>query len=93
MTEGTGKVLNVPTIAPSSAKSGTAEAGGSRPNHTWFGAYSPSNKPEIVVVAFGENSGHHGGTVCGPMVLQVLEAYFQQKYPGKYENRRLRHQN
>ncbi|MBD6619811.1 penicillin-binding protein 2 [Komarekiella sp. 'clone 1'] len=85
VTEGTGKSLNVPSIAPASGKSGTAEAGAGRPNHTWFGAYAPSNKPEIVVVAFGENSGDHGGTVCGPMVLQVLEAYFQHKYPGKYE--------
>ncbi|WP_193199475.1 penicillin-binding protein 2 [Nostoc sp. MG11] len=85
VTDGTGKRLNVPSIAPASGKSGTAEAGAGRPNHTWFGAYAPSNKPEIVVVAFGENSGDHGGTVCGPMVLQVLEAYFQHKYPGKYE--------
>ncbi|MBD2211526.1 penicillin-binding protein 2 [Nostoc linckia FACHB-104] len=85
VSEGTGKRLNVPTIAPASGKSGTAEAGVGRPNHTWFGAYAPSDKPEIVVVAFGENSGDHGGTVCGPMALQVLEAYFQHKYPGKYQ--------
>jgi penicillin-binding protein 2 len=85
ITEGTGKVLNKPTIAPSSGKSGTAEAGIGRPNHTWFGAYSPSEKPEIVVVAFGENSGDHGGSFCGPMVLQVMEAYFQKRHPGKYE--------
>ncbi|RCJ20754.1 penicillin-binding protein 2 [Nostoc minutum NIES-26] len=84
VTEGTGKSLNVPSIAPASGKSGTAEAGTGRPNHTWFGAYAPTNHPEIVVVAFGENSGDHGGTVCGPMVLQVLEAYFQHKYPSKY---------
>ena len=84
VTEGTGKRLNVPSIAAASGKSGTAEAGAGRPNHTWFGAYAPSNQPEIAVVAFGENSGHHGGTVCGPMVLQVLEAYFSRKYPGKY---------
>ena len=85
VSEGTGKRLDVPTIAQASGKSGTAEAGVGRPNHTWFGAYAPSNKPEIVVVAFGENTGEHGGTICGPMVLQVLEAYFQHKYPGKYQ--------
>ncbi|MBD2777935.1 penicillin-binding protein 2 [Iningainema tapete] len=84
ITEGTGKRLNMPTIAPSSGKSGTAEAGTGRQNHTWFGAYGPSDKPEIVVVAFGENTGGGGGSNCGPMVLQVLEAYFQSKYPGKY---------
>jgi penicillin-binding protein 2 len=84
ITEGTGKRLNVPSIPPTSGKSGTAEAGVGRPNHTWFGAYAPSNKPEIVVVAFGENSGDSGGTVCGPMVLEVLEAYFHKMYPGKF---------
>ncbi len=25
------------------------------------------------------------GLFVGPMVLQVLETYFQQKHPGKYE--------
>ncbi len=85
VTEGTGKSVNKPSIAPASGKSGTAEAGTGRPNHTWFGAYAPSDKPEIAVVAFGENTGEHGGTVCGPMVLQVMEAYFQHKYPGKYD--------
>ncbi len=85
VTEGTGKSLNLPTIAPASGKSGTAEAGTGRANHTWFGGYAPTDKPEIVVVAFGENSGDHGGTICGPMVLQVMEAYFHQKDPQKYQ--------
>jgi penicillin-binding protein 2 len=84
ISEGTGKRLDVATIPPSAGKSGTAEAGVGRPNHTWFGGYAPADKPEIVVVGFGENTGEHGGTVCGPMVLQVLEEYFQKKYPGKY---------
>jgi penicillin-binding protein 2 len=84
ITEGTGKRLNVASIAPAAGKSGTAEAGVGRPNHTWFGAYAPYDKPEIVVVAFGENSGQHGGDFCGPMALKVLEGYFQNKYPGKY---------
>jgi penicillin-binding protein 2 len=85
VTDGTGKRLKVPSIPPASGKSGTAEAGVGRPNHTWFGAYAPADKPEIVVVAFGENSGGGGASNCGPIVLQVLEEYFQKKHPGKYK--------
>lgn len=73
---GTGAVLNVPTIPPASGKSGTAESFGNK-SHTWFGAYAPSDKPEIVVVAFAEHSGGGGGKICAPMVLKVLEAYFK----------------
>jgi penicillin-binding protein 2 len=75
VTGGTGAALNAPDLPPVSGKSGTAEDIG-RENHTWFGAYAPSDKPEIVVVAFGENSGGHGGSHAGPMVRAVMEAYF-----------------
>jgi penicillin-binding protein 2 len=77
---GTGKALNASSIPPAAGKSGTAEDP-PRPSHTWFGAYAPADKPEIVVVAFGENSGDSGGSFAGPMVLRVLEAYFQQNEP------------
>lgn len=75
---GTGKALNSPTIPLASGKSGTVEAFGNKA-HTWFGGYAPSNKPEIVVVAFAEHSGGGGGKICAPMVLQVMEAYFKKK--------------
>lgn len=75
---GTGRALDVPTIPPASGKSGTAEAFGKK-SHTWFGAYAPSDKPEIVVVAFAEHSGGGGGKICAPMVLKVLEAHFKAK--------------
>lgn len=75
---GTGRALSSPTIPPASGKSGTAEAY-KRKSHTWFGGYAPSDKPEIVVVAFAEHSGGGGGKICAPMVLQVMEAYFKSK--------------
>jgi penicillin-binding protein 2 len=78
---GTGTALNVPSLPPVAGKSGTAEDFG-RESHTWFGAYAPLDRPQIVVVAFGENSGGGGGSVAAPMVRQVLEAYFNpQKRP------------
>ncbi len=75
---GTGGVMNSPTIPPSVGKTGTAEAP-PKESHTWFGGYAPMDKPEIIVVAFGEHSGGGGGKFCAPMVLKVMEAYFNGK--------------
>ncbi len=78
LTYGTAKTLplsGLPTIA---GKTGTAEDQ-PRLSHAWFGAYAPADKPEIVVVAFAENSGGGGGVVAAPMVRQVLVDYFQNK--------------
>ncbi len=78
VTAGTGTALNVRHLPPIAGKSGTAEDP-PRPSHTWFGAYAPADNPELVVVAFGENSGGGGGSVAGPITLRVLEAYFAQQ--------------
>lgn len=75
ITSGTGQAASSPTLPPISGKSGTAEDP-PRQSHSWFGAYGPTDKPEIVVVAFAENSGGGGGKVAAPMVRQVLETYF-----------------
>jgi penicillin-binding protein 2 len=82
VTSGTGTALNVPSIPPFAGKSGTGEDP-PRKTHTWFGAYAPFDKPEIVVVAFGENSGGGGGSVAGPMTLKVMESYFKHNPPPK----------
>lgn len=78
VTQGTGKVLNVASLPPIAGKSGTAEDP-PRQSHAWFGAYAPNDKPEIVVVAFAENSGGGGGSIAGPMVRQILEAYYKRE--------------
>ena len=75
---GTGAKINSPETPPAAGKSGTAEAPPGE-SHTWFGAYAPYDKPEIVVVAFAEHSGGGGGTIAAPLVRQVMEAYFKQK--------------
>lgn len=77
---GTGGVLNSPTIPKAAGKSGTAEAPPG-PSHVWFGGYAPLDKPEIVVVAFGEHTGGGGGKTAAPMVLKVMEAYFNGGKP------------
>jgi penicillin-binding protein 2 len=79
---GTAQALNIDSVAIA-GKSGTAEDP-PRPTHTWFAGYAPFEKPEIVVVSFGENSGGGGGATQGPKVVKVIQAYMQlkQKYKG-----------
>jgi penicillin-binding protein 2 len=82
VTVGTGRALNLPALPPIAGKSGTAQAPPGQ-NHAWFGSYAPFDKPEIVVVAFAEHSGGSGGSIAGPMVRQVMEAYFNKGKPIK----------
>ncbi len=51
---------------------------GNWPTHSWYTAFAPFENPEIVVVAFVYNGGE-GAVTSGPIVKQVLEAYFQLK--------------
>lgn len=85
ITGGTGRVLDVDTIPPVAGKSGTSEVAPGKKTHTWFGAYAPADKPEIVVVVFGEHSGGGGSSFAAPIVLEILEAYFGKKQPPKTE--------
>ncbi len=75
---------------PSAGKTGTAEycddVAQSRnlckrdawPTHAWYGAYAPTDNPEIAVVAFIYDGGE-GAVTAGPVVRDVLKAYFQLK--------------
>jgi len=80
ITDGTGKVMNVPTLPANAGKTGTAEDP-PRKSHAWYGGYAPLDNPEIVVVAFIENADGGGGKVAAPMVRQVLETYFNHSQP------------
>jgi penicillin-binding protein 2 len=75
---------------PVAGKTGTAEycdkyaqaknrcIPGEWPTHAWTVAYAPYDDPEIAVVAFVYNGGE-GASVAGPIVYQVLQAYFDLK--------------
>jgi penicillin-binding protein 2 len=75
---------------PVAGKTGTAEycdavalrknlcIPGNWPTHAWTVAYAPYDNPEIAVVAFLYNAGE-GASVAGPVVRQVIEAYFNLK--------------
>jgi penicillin-binding protein 2 len=51
---------------------------GNWPTHGWYVAYAPFENPEIAVVAFIYNGGE-GAVTAGPIVKQILEAYFNLK--------------
>jgi penicillin-binding protein 2 len=76
VTDGTGKILNDPTLPAVAGKTGTGEDP-PRPDHAWFGGYAPADHPTLVIVAFGENSGGYGGTVAAPMVKALMTTWFK----------------
>ncbi len=51
---------------------------GNWPTHAWYVSYAPFENPEIAVVAFIYNGGE-GAVTAGPIVKQILEAYFNLK--------------
>jgi len=75
---------------PVAGKTGTAEycdpvalrknlcIPGNWPTHSWTVAYAPYDDPEIAVVAFLYNGGE-GASVAGPVVKQMIAAYFELK--------------
>lgn len=77
VTEGTAKVLADPNLPEVAGKTGTGEDP-PRPDHAWFGGYAPAEKPQLVIVAFAENSGGYGGTVSAPMVKKLMEVFFKK---------------
>ena len=77
VTEGTARILNDTSLPPVAGKTGTGEDP-PRPDHAWFGGYAPAGRPNLVIVAFGENSGGYGGTVAAPMVKTMMEAWFHR---------------
>jgi penicillin-binding protein 2 len=51
---------------------------GAWPTHSWYVAFAPWEDPEIAVVAFVYNGGE-GAVTSGPVVRQIMEAYFTLK--------------
>ncbi|MCP9890192.1 penicillin-binding protein 2 [Cyanobium sp. Aljojuca 7D2] len=80
VTNGTATMLNDPSLPPVAGKTGTGEDP-PRPDHAWFGGYAPADKPTLVIIAFGENSGGYGGTVAVPMVKALMMTWFRGSLP------------
>src|SRR6202158_1475911 len=85
---GTGSSLKLQNIE-FSGKSGTAQlmsydAGnrmGKKGKETngWFVGYAPRRNPEIVIAALIQGSSEHGGTTAGPVVRDIVKAYYDKK--------------
>jgi penicillin-binding protein 2 len=84
---GTGASLKLANI-DFCGKSGTAqlmsfEVGGrlgrNKVNNGWFVGYAPRRNPEIVVTAVVQETSEHGGETAGPIVRDIVKAYYNKK--------------
>jgi penicillin-binding protein 2 len=86
---GTGAALKLQDIE-FSGKSGTAQVLGYSTrdrvgkqkkflDNAWFVGYAPRRNPEIVVSVLVQESGKHGGEAAGPVVKDIIKAYYDKK--------------
>jgi len=86
---GTGGHLKLAGIELS-GKSGTAQVigydkmalvrkGSQFADNAWFVGYAPKRNPEIVVAVLVQESGQHGGEAAGPVVKDIIKAYYDKK--------------
>jgi len=74
---GTGVSINygVENLPPVSGKTGTAEDGEGGLDHAWFVCFTPSEKSELLVVAFAQNTPGGGSVHALPMARQILKVW------------------
>ena len=86
---GTGGQLKLAGIE-FSGKSGTAQVigynkmnlvhkGSQFADNAWFVGYAPKRNPEICVAVLVQESGQHGGEAAGPVVRDIVKAYYDKK--------------
>jgi penicillin-binding protein 2 len=86
---GTGGHLKLAGIELS-GKSGTAQVigynkmalvhkGSQYADNAWFVGYAPKRNPEICIAVLVQESGQHGGEAAGPVVRDIVKAYYDKK--------------
>jgi penicillin-binding protein 2 len=65
---------------PVAGKTGTAESGLGRDDHSWYASWAPANHPKIVVVTMIEHGGF-GAQAAAPAAKEIYSAYFHVKNP------------
>ena len=70
---GTGVSINygVSNLPPVSGKTGTAEDGEGGSDHAWFVCFTPSDKSELLIVAFAQNTPGGGSVHALPMLSLI----------------------
>ena len=48
-------------------------------DNAWFVGYAPRRNPEICVAVLVQESGQHGGEAAGPVVKDIIKAYYDKK--------------
>src|SRR4029077_12631527 len=48
-------------------------------DNAWFVGYAPKRNPEICVAVLVQESGQHGGEASGPVVRDIVKAYYDKK--------------
>ncbi len=60
-------------------KTGTAQTGGSQPDHSWFVGYAPADDPQIAFVIALEHAGD-AATAAGPVAKLLIERMHELGY-------------
>ena len=78
---GTGVSINygIANLPPVSGKTGTAEDGEGGLDHAWFVCFTPSEKSELLVVAFAQNTPGGGSVHALPMAREILKVWNEKK--------------
>ena len=74
---GTGVSINtgVSNLPPVAGKTGTAEDWKTGLDHAWFVCFTPSDKSELLVVAFAQNTPGGGSVHALPMAKEILKVW------------------
>jgi penicillin-binding protein 2 len=73
---GTASALDIPGISIA-AKTGTAQSGGNRADHSIFVCFAPVENPKIAIAVFVEHGGW-GASNAGPIARRMLMQYFKK---------------
>ncbi|MBO6959686.1 MAG: penicillin-binding protein 2 [Prochlorococcus marinus CUG1438] len=77
---GTGVSINygVSNLPPVAGKTGTAEDGEGGSDHAWFVCFTPTEKSELLVVAFAQNTPGGGSVHALPMAREILKVWIKK---------------